>query len=256
MSPAGYLSDAELARLKIHHPELHDQSCPTCKDTGTFRWKGKDHECQCSEQKRLRTRYLHAGIGLTYQRLSWSDVAFDLAKYPQLSKYMDDFDAYLSHGIGLFITGPVGTGKTLLLMLILKELVKRNYDCYSTTFANTVESFTATWGDNDEKRWFAKRFTSSQVLGLDDLGKEFRSSNRLAPTTFDNILRTRVQNSRPTLVDTNMTAAEVATGYGSAALSLLVEKSIEVPLTGADFRPKAHGRSLSEIENKEIRPIV
>lgn len=257
MTAPGYLSNAELKRLQSAYPELRHAGCPTCKDAGHFRWQGKDQECLCTEQKRLHVRYLHAGIGLTYQRLSWGDVGFDVAAAcPKLADYLDNFDYYLANGMGLFIPGPVGSGKTLLLMLILKELVKRDYDCYTTTFANTVESFTATWGDNEEKRWFAKKFMGSQVLGLDDLGKEFRSSNRLAPTTFDNILRTRVQNARPTILTTNMTAQEVGHGYGSAALSMLVERSLEMPLTGADFRPIAHGRSLAEIENKETRPIV
>lgn len=57
--------------------------------------------------------------------------------------------------------------------------------------------------------------------------------NGLGPTTFDYILRTRVCEGRPTILTTNMTAADVKTGYGAAVLPLLVEKSIEVHLITA-----------------------
>ena len=47
--------------------------------------------------------------------------------------------------------------------------------------------------------------------------------NGLGPTTFDYILRTRVCEGRPTILTTNMTAADVKTGYGAAVLPLLDE---------------------------------
>lgn len=257
MSIPGYLTDTEIDRLKRDYPHLcRPGHCPTCNDTKRYRWQGQDHICLCDEQKRLLVRYLHAGIGLTYQRLSWADVGFDLADYPQLTDYMDNAAAYIDRGIGLIVHGPVGTGKTLLMNLILKELVKAKYDCYSTTFAGAVENFTATWGDKAEKQVFAKRFMGSQVLGLDDLGKEQRASNRLPQTTFDYILRSRVQSARPTIVTTNMGAMELVNGYGGAVLSLLVESSVEIELKGADFRPRRHDMTLAEIKAGETRPIV
>ena len=94
------------------------------------------------------------------------------------------------------------------------------------------------------------------MLLLDDLGKEFRRSNRLQQTTFDHILRTRVQNNRPTILTTNMNAAELSIGYGASVLSLLVEKSIELPLPGVDFRPLAHSRAVAEVGAGELGPIT
>lgn len=253
----GILSDAEMERLLRDYPHLcRPGHCPTCNDTKVYRWQGQEHECLCAEQKRLLVRYLHAGIGLTYQRLGWTDVGFDLSQYPQLTDYLDNAPAYVSRGVGLIIHGPVGTGKTMLMNLVLKELVKANYDCYSTTFAGAVENFTATWGDKEEKKIFARRFMSSQVLGLDDLGKEYRASNRLPQTTFDYILRSRVQSARPTILTTNMGAMELMNGYGGAVLSLIVESAVEIELKGEDFRPKRHDLTLSEVKAGEVRPIV
>lgn len=254
-----FLTDHQLDQIKADYPDLYRPGhCPTCQDTGAFTWRGEQRDCVCSEQKRLLLRYLHAGIGLTYQRLSWSDLTFHHGS-PELQPvedYLDRVEDYIDRGKGLFISGPVGTGKTLLGHLVLKELVKKGVSCYATTFSQTVEAFTAGWNSSEEKQRFAKRFMHSKVLLLDDLGKEFRRSNALQQTTFDHILRTRVQNARPTILTTNMTPTEVHSGYGAAVLSLLVEASIEVPLTGADFRPQAHQRDLEELDRGERRPIV
>lgn len=256
MSVPGFLSDAERDRLEAEFPHLKDDVCPTCRGAKAFRWQGEDRTCQCIEQKRLNTRYLHAGIGMTYQRLMWSDLVVPGEQLEPVIDYMDEADEYAFRGMGLLLHGPVGTGKTLIANLVAKELVKKDYSTYVTTFAATVESFTSTWGDKNEKKVFADRFMHSQMLVLDDLGKEFKGNNKLPQSTFEHILRTRVQANRPTILTTNMTAQELAVGYGSAALSMLVEKSVEVPLTGADFRPQANTRAKDEIAAREVRPIT
>lgn len=256
MSVPGFLSDADLKRLEDQYPELKSGKCPTCASNKSYRWKGEQHPCVCEQQKRLYVRYLNAGIGDTYQRLSWTDVQFDVAGSP-LAGYLDNAEDYVRAGMGLLIHGPVGTGKTLLGNLVIKELVKLGYDCFGTTFASTVEAFTAGWGNNKaEKEWFARKFMHSQVLLLDDLGKEFRSDSGLSPTTFDHIIRTRVQSARPTILTTNMTAAELKNGYGAAVLSMLVEQSVEIELSGEDYRPKRKEIKQAEILAKEVRPIV
>ncbi len=249
-----FLSDAELDRVEAAFPELKDP-CVTCQGTGNYTWKGTTHDCDCQEQRYLATHYAHAGIGLAYQRLSWDDLEVPENQLAPVRDYVENIESYIARGMGLFLSGSVGSGKTLIANLILKDLVRLHYECYFTTFAGAVENFTSTWGDSDEKKRFANRFMHSRVLCLDDLGKEFRASNGLSPTTFDYILRIRVSEGRPTILTTNLAAAEVKTGYGAAVLSLLVEKSIEVPLSGADFRVKAHSRSIAEIKANEMRPI-
>lgn len=250
-----FLSDADLARLKKQYPGI-DRGCPTCRDKGVYVRGGDIHPCDCERQKRLYLQYLHAGIGATYQRLSWSDFTGPGHLLDPALDYIDHADDYIDRGIGMFIWGPYGTGKTMVASLILKELVKKGYACYATTFSSTVEQFTAGWNSQEEKQRFAERFMYSEVLLLDDLGKEFRRQNGLHQTTFDHILRTRVQAGRPTLLTTNMNSDEIHTGYGRAVLSLLVEQSIEMPLPGADFRATANERTVGEARVAERRPIV
>lgn len=247
------LSDDELGQLEASHPEMKG-ACPTCRGRGSYRWKDATHTCDCREQRRLYTMYARAGIGLNYMRLDWEDVAIPEEQFAPVRDYLDKLDAYVTAGMGLFLPGTAGSGKTTVLNLILKEAVRRDYDCYATTFVGAIDEFAATWRDDAEKRKFATRFECSRVLGIDDMGKEY--SNKLSGHTLDRILRARDQEDRPTLVTTNLSGEQVHSGYGGPVLSLLVGRSIEVPLTGADFRITARSRKVVEIEQGWTRPIV
>jgi hypothetical protein len=255
-----YLSDDEAARLYRNHPSLGrswQRYCPTCDKTGTYRWRGRDHGCDCEYQLQLHKHYLAAGIGLTYQRLDWDDYAGPTKVLDGVTKYLDKRHEFMRRGMGLYFLGPFGTGKTMLANLVLKELVKDGLTCWATTFSQTVEMFTAGWSDKADKDYFQAKFINSQVLLLDDVGKELRGTRlALAETTFDAILRQRVQAGRTTVITTNMTPADLEDGYGSAILSLVREKSLELAFDGADFRTNARERETDEVLRGEVRPIV
>lgn len=250
------LSEEEANRLYARFPDLRNGPCPTCRGKGTYRWESVDHPCNCQLQRQLAKHYSKSGIGVRYQRLDWSDFVGDADALSQISEYTLRYDQMLRQGMGLLLTGTLGTGKTFLGTMVLKELIKRGYNCWATTFAQTIEAFTATWGNQEEKQWFAKKFMHTQVLLLDDLGRDLRTGNNLPQSTFDSILRTRVQEGRTTILTTNMNMRELESGYGSAVLSLLKEVSLLVNFTGDDFRPAANARTLAELDDDETRPIL
>lgn len=255
-----YLSDAEAERLYRNHPQLgrsYQKYCPTCDKTGTYFWRGTAHRCDCEYQLQLHKHYLAAGIGVTYQRLDWDDYVGPTGSLDGVQKYLDKREQFLKRGIGMYFSGSFGTGKTMLANLVLKELVKDGLACFATTFSQTVEMFTAGWTDKADKTYFQQKFINSQVLLLDDVGKELRGTRiALAETTFDAILRQRVQAGRATFITTNMDTFDLEDGYGAAILSLVKEKSLELPFEGDDFRPAANTREVTEILAGETRPVV
>lgn len=265
-----FFSDEAQARLIESNPQLRGgdptKYCPTCATVGTYTWKGEEHRCDCVQQLHLHMHYLNAGIGVTYQRLSREDYQGKTEIDELFDTYVGNHWAYVNRGVGLFFTGDYGTGKTMVANLMLKEFVKRGYTCYATTFAQMIEMYTAGWKKASEQRMFEKRFKESQVLLLDDVGRDWMMSQELnksggrrstlEESTFDTILRTRVQFGRPTFITTNLVEEELQDSYGGAVLSLLSEKSIMKQFVGDDFRPKATSRELQEIEAEEVRPIV
>ncbi len=250
-----FLPEEEASRLYRTYPNLGHSPrkyCPTCHKKGTYTFNGEEHECDCVMQLQLNKHYLASGIGVTYQRLGWDDLVNEDVK-SWCRQYLEHNLA--DRGVGLLLTGSFGSGKTLSATLLLKELVKRGYHCYATTFASMVETYTAGWRDPEDKKYFIRKVVNSDVLLLDDLGKEFKRSNRLAETTFDDVLRTRVQAGRATLLTTNMTKEELGDGYGGAALSLLREVILTYQFSGDDYRVMANKRLLEETLKGEIRPI-
>ena len=255
-----YLSDTAAERLYRNHPSLgrsHERYCPTCDKKGTYLWRGRQWDCDCEYQLQLHKHYLDAGIGVTYQRLDWDDYAGPTKVLDGVVKYLDKRADFLRQGMGLYFLGPFGTGKTMLANLVLKELIKDGLTCWATTFSQTVEMFTAGWSDKADQRYFQAKFINSEVLLLDDVGKELRGTRiNLAETTFDAILRQRVQAGRTTFITTNMNPADLEDGYGAAILSLIREKSLELLFSGDDFRVAARERGVDEVLAGEVRPIV
>ena len=254
-----YLSDEDAKRLYQKYPSLRpdpEEYCPTCNKTGKYKWQDIEHVCECAQQLQFYKHYLNAGIGVLYQRLSWDDFEGDSDLQDLVDTYLSLHERMVSSGTSIILTGEFGVGKTFAMNLLLKDLLHLGYTCYATTFAGMIEMFTAGWTSKEEKAFFQRRVTMSQVLLLDDLGREYKTKTNLSETTFDFLLRTRVQNGLPTFITTNMTTSQLREGYGSAVISLLSENAILQEVSGSDFRRKAQTRTMAEIKSGNVRPIV
>ena len=128
--------------------KINKIGCPTCTDGSCG---------DCRNQLQLYKHYLNAGIGFSYQRLSWDDFHGDEKAYNLARVYLERHKQFTKGGIGLMFHGSWGTGKTLLSALIAKELVKLGYSVYFATFTQMVDEFTRGWGSNEEKARFESK---------------------------------------------------------------------------------------------------
>lgn len=254
------LNDDDLERIVRREPGLargYEKWCPTCDNKGSYLTTAGEAECDCEMQVALFKHYAAAGIGTTFMRLDWSDYLGDERILSGLSKYEENRAEFVRRGMGIYLSGDVGTGKTMLANLVLKDMIKAGYSCFATTFAQTIEMYTAGWSDKDEKAYFQRKFLGSQMLLLDDVGKELRNTKlSLSESTFDSILRQRVTNGRPTFITTNLDATDLHEGYGAGILSLIREQSLEEVVTGEDYRPKANEIKVDEVLKGVTRQIV
>ena len=253
-----YLSDEDRTYVYDQRPELPrdtKEGCVTCEGKRTYYFKGQEFECDCRAQLRLAKVYTLAGIGELFQRLDWDDYHGTKPPLRDVQEFLDGHKAMSRSGVGMVLRGENGTGKTLLVSLAAKELVKLGYDVFFTTFPNMIEMFTKGWGDLSERERFERRIVFSGFLVLDDVGKEFRTKTNLAESTFDTVLRQRVMSLRPTILTTNMGQADMENGYGHSILSLLNERAVIIDCAGADYRSRARLRELDEIEKGWRRPI-
>lgn len=254
-----FLSDKDAERLYKKFPELKsspDKFCPTCLTDGSYMWQGKEVKCDCTYQLQLYKHYLNSGIGVLYQRQSWDDFDGDPKLRALMKSYADNAPRMISRGINILLLGEFGVGKTMAMNLLLKELLHQGYSVFATTFTSMIEMFTAGWTSSDDKHLFQERMIMSQVLLIDDIGREMKTKTNLSESTFDYILRSRVQMGRPTFITSNMTESSIKQGYGSAVFSLLGENCLIQTVKGTDFRKKAGQRTLKEVYSGEVRPII
>jgi DNA replication protein DnaC len=209
--------------------------------------------CNCPDQLQRFKHYLAAGIGKTYQVLTFDDYAGDQAALDSCNRYMNLHKAYISSGVGMVFMGTQGTGKTMLPMLMMKFFVREGYNCFATTFTDMVVKITDSWFTAE--RDFKRKIDSAHVLLIDDLGKDVPRPGTRESALMDTILRERVQNSRPTFITTNLNLQAFQEAYGVSAMSLLRERSNVVVVQGGDFRNQALERSMQESKQGIVRPI-
>jgi len=249
------LTDPEADRLRQQYPDLWanpNKTCLTCNKVGSFKARilGEvvDVACDCVTQWKMHRWMLNAGIGLHYQRLSWDDatgVATDVQMV--VMDYVANSHANLASGNGLTLWSPdMGTGKTLLATLLVKELLARGHDAFYVQFNEMLDFFTATWRDADERAWFTRKVRNAGVLGVDDMGRENKGRSEMAEAMFDTVIRARGAADRPTIITTNYDPAQMKSGYGANIHSLLSESNVNIEVSGRDFRPDVRAKVLRD----------
>lgn len=281
------LTDEESTALARRHPDLSPspERCPTCRGHKTFRWYAfgdsgeriadiADYECPCDDQWILNRYLLHCGIGLNYQRYAWDD--YIAPKPGDVLDWLVDADAYVNAGFGFVLTGSVGNGKTMLALLALKNLLAQGHDGYFTTFSEMIDYVTASWRDKADRAWFTRRVRNAGILVIDDLGRETRQGrtrNRaevaagdtevekrevhdFMRSAFEEVVRHRIANAKPTIITTNETFGALGRHYSTNVFSLLNERSQVVEFHNADYRPESKSIFKQEVTQGLTRPIV
>lgn len=253
-----------ITRVYPHVPKSPNE-CPTCggqsaPNGGTY-WDGHEMvKCHCREQWRLFLFLLNAGIGRIYQEYTWEEVEERFERETELWSWIKDFigkpEAFIRSGIGLFLTGDKGTGKTMLGTMILKRLMAQGVECFFVEFSQAVERFTEGWGDKVRRDWNNRHLYGSEVLMLDDLGKENMGMNRIATDLLDKVLRSRASNGRPTLISANLDLAAIERRYSEYIADLIRESCEMFSLHGDSHREFAFQTRLANARTGVVRPVT
>lgn len=182
----------------------------------------------------------------------WHDKTFDSFTgdpdvLKSLKKYVKNSNKARKDGIGLFMYGPYGVGKTLLANVILKELLAQGYTVRMITLSTLVTMFTGSWYSDEVRNEFLEITRQVDFLGIDDLGKEFKGSTDLGVKVFDNIVRYRLQSNLPIIFTANISPKELSDYYSASTSSMLNEMCAVVQVTGDDHRSSFRERNRSII---------
>lgn len=259
------LTDTEAERLRSTYPGIPKSvsDCITCGGAKVFRWRQGadlvDYDCPCADQWIMHRYFLHSGLGVLYQRYSWTDAgSVDTAVIDAVIDYDSHIDAYVRTGRGLILRGAkTGTGKTLVAALLFKAMLAKGIDGYFTQFNEMLDAHAAGWRNEEERSWFIRRVRNAGVLVIDDVGREYVGRGvELIESTLDKIVRARHDDCKPTIITTNKDDEFFSARYQGNVMSLLSGTCDIVEVTGQDYRATQAENAKFEAREGLTRPIV
>lgn len=198
-------------------------------------------DCECRPQMlaaaraaklrgRIPDRYRH----VDFDQPPVTDMPRSVVRVVQ--RYVDDLDANLAAGRGLWFQGTPGTGKTTLAMLVSKRALAAGKSVAVYSVPRLLAELRDTFDDDAEMSatQLIDRLTAVELLHLDDLGAE-----RTSPWVLEqlySLINARYEAERAVLVTTNLERDQLTDQIGARCVSRLTEMCAEVPLHGDDHR--------------------
>ena len=220
--------------------------CKNCGDTGV-----KDNRlCSCYIEQLKQLAFEEAGKRSPLRFSSFEDFRLDYysektdpvykcSPRQRMSdilnfckEYAGDFD---EDSENLLMCGETGLGKTHLSLAIAGEAIRKGYNVIYNSAQNIFNEL--------EKEHFGKGVTSGQfeamvlecdLLLIDDLGAEF--STQFTNAALYNIINTRINQSLPTIISTNLTFEELEDKYTRRISSRLIGDYTQLKFFGSDVR--------------------
>lgn len=233
--------------------KIPNYRCKICSDRGILK---SGEKCSCYNQKLINELYNISNMGEVLEKQNFDTFLFEyyskeIPKNKKKSPY-DNMKAALSASKkfcsqtkeerrNLLFYGEVGQGKTFLSSSIAKELLKKGEEVIyirATKLFNSYEDYKfGRLGDKD----FIKRIYNCDLLIIDDLGTE--NNNKMSLSFMYDLLDERISRRNSTIINTNLTIAELSRSYSKRLTSRLAENFVIFEFYGEDIR-------LQKIKNK------
>jgi DNA replication protein DnaC len=229
---------------------FREQACPLGVCDGSGWILGPEdvaRACQCRADRlnRGRSRGISSVIppryrGVSFDRPPVADMARDLQTklaVTEVQAFVEDLDARLAEGRGLWLFGDTGTGKTTLAMLISKAALEAGRTVAIYSLPKLLARIRRTYDSEpggDSYLSFFERLTSVDLLHIDDLGAEKRSDWVLEQLYA--LINERYEAQRAVLITTNLPHPELEEQIGPRTVSRLTQMCDEVEVRGDDRR--------------------
>ena len=200
----------------------------------------KGDEGKLREEFATVAKLFQAGIPRAYWDIEWKDFVGDQSARNKVKKYCEMFSEALEHGQGIIFSGKHGTGKTALSVLIAKHAIQKGHTVKYIPVAKIIDMIMQSFDDKQFKENLQIVMERTELLILDDLGKEYvgvkKQLNPMVQLTLDSALRERLNRGLVTIASTNLQPDAIQRTYGDSVFSILLGVCKFVEVTGEDYR--------------------
>ncbi len=209
--------------------------CEKCKDLGFVDTK----MCECFKRALVLRGYETSGLGALIGKQTFDNYSLDYfhgedrehmrQNYTKLRAYAESF----SRGSdSLLLMGGTGLGKTHLSSALAKVVIDRGFDVQYISVLHMIEEFEKAKfrGEQDD----TDRYFTAELLIVDDLGTELGGS--FTESCLYNVIDTRICRGLPTVISTNLTAAQLSERYTGRLFSRLLGVYKPLLFCGRDVR--------------------
>lgn len=220
-------------------------TCPACKDTGFI----GSRRCKCHNE--LLKDIERSNLAKIAPLEDCTFETFDTRYYPEqvmengisprdkaekiknsCSRYAVNFSRAAKN---IMFMGGTGLGKTHLSLAIANVVINKGYSVVYGTAQNILSDLqNENFGRDDNLRYYERAVLNCDLLILDDLGTEFKSSYTVA--CLYNIINTRLSAKLPTIISTNFTLDELEEKYDQRITSRITGEYSQLILVGNDIR--------------------
>lgn len=194
---------------------------------------------QSQNFKALRAYAIKCGIPRDNVDKTLEDFTNDDEAVAKIEKYFDNLKDFRTKGVGLYLHGANGTGKTLLVSISFMMLLKDRRNVAIVSLEELITLYTSGWYDSSVKNEFMQ-LLNTEYLCVEEIGKEFRpttsSSTNVAVTTLFKVLEHRLRKKLPTWFTSNVLPEHLSDIYSEDIASRFREMCGIVQVKGEDFR--------------------
>ena len=229
-----------LQKIKIEIESLPEYqvnlvySCDICKDNGYINGK----RCACFNKALIKTALLELGVNESSKVSFSSSIPTPLKKhYAIMQDYANNFPSVDVNNY-VFIGSP-GTGKTYLSKCVENEVLTKGYSAIFLTATDLINIFLKIHLSEVDKSLILDILSNCDLLIIDDLGTEPMYKNVTVEYLLT-VISTRLDNSKPFIITTNLSTSELLDRYNERLISRLSDKTKTrfIPFNLEDLRRK------------------
>jgi DNA replication protein DnaC len=183
---------------------------------------------------------IECGILQKWHTKNLGDYTLDPKNKVLMQRYVNDSKTPLSEGIGYYMYGSNGVGKTLCLNSVFKELMLKGHSVRIISFSALVDMYVSAWRDDAKKIEFSSIVKKPQFLAIEELGKEYANrkddNENFVNTCLDLVIKTRIQIGKPIWFTSNVPPDSIRTLYTEDIASMLLESCVPIKFVGDDYR--------------------